>query len=309
MEFGLMVEPQIGGTYSELRDLARWAEDQGLDAFARSDHFLNQDASAPSTDALTTYGGLAEATNAIQLVVLVTPLTFRHPAVIAKTAATLDEMSGGRLALGVGTGWMQSEHDAFGLDLPPLAERFDRLGETLAYLHAAFTSNEGFDGRDYHLDPIDVLPRPASVPIIVGGGGPKKTPTYAGQFADEYNLFVTDRATLDERIDVMRSAATAAGRSADAVRVSLAGPVVVAPDEASYRAMLERHGARRGQTAVEYEAFLEDHNIPHGTPDEARASIEVLLSIGIGRYYVQEYRDLASIDTATLARSFSILRS
>lgn len=309
MEFGLMVEPQVGGSYSELRDLARWAEDQGLAAFARSDHFLNQDASAPSTDALTTYGGLAEATNAIQLVVLVTPLTFRHPAVIAKTAATLDEMSSGRLALGVGTGWMQSEHDAFGLDLPPLTERFDRLGETLAYLHAAFTSNEGFDGRYYHLDPIDVLPRPANVPIIVGGGGPKKTPTYAGQFADEYNLFVTDRATLNERIGVMRSAATAAGRSADAVRVSLAGPVVVAPDEASYRTMLERHGARRGQTAVEYEAYLEDHNIPHGTPDEARASIEVLLSIGIGRYYVQEYRDLASIDTSTLARSFSILRS
>ena len=181
--------------------------------------------------------------------------------------------------------------------------------ETLAYLHAAFTSNVVFEGRYYHLYPIDVLPRPAYVPIIVGGGGPKKTPTYAGQFADEYNLFVTDRATLDERIGVMRSAATAAGRSADAVRVSLAGPVVVAPDEASYRAMLKRHGAHRGQTADEYEAFLEDHNIPHGTPGEARASIEVLRSIGIGRYYVQEYRDLASIDTSTLARSFSILRS
>ena len=105
---------------------------------------------------------------------LVTPLTFRHPAVIAKTATTLDEMSGGRFALGVGTGWMQSEHDAFGLDLPPLAERFDRLGETLAYLRAAFTSNEGFAGRYYHLDPIDVLPRPTNLPIVVGGGGPEE---------------------------------------------------------------------------------------------------------------------------------------
>ena len=241
-----MVEPQVGGSYSELRDLAQWAEDQGLDAFARSDHFLNQDDSAPSTDALTTYGGLAEATTSIHLVVLVTPLTFRHPAVIAKTATTLDEMSGGRFALGVGTGWMQSEHDAFGLDLPPLAERFDRLGETLGYLNAAFTSNEGFAGRYYHLDPIDVLPRPTNLSIVVGGGGPKKTPTYAGQFADEYNLFVTDRPTLEERIGVMRSAAATAGRSADAITVSLAGPVVVAPDEASYRTMLERRGARRG---------------------------------------------------------------
>ena len=107
----------------------------------------------------------------------------------------------------------------------------------------------------------------------------------------------------------MRSAAAAAGRSPDAVKVSLAGPVVVAPDEASYRAMLERRGARRDQTADEYEAFLEDHNVPHGTPDAARASIATLRSIGIGRYYVQEYRDLASIDTSALARSFSILRS
>ena len=304
-----MVEPQVGGSYSELRDLAQWAEDQGLDAFARSDHFLNQDDSAPSTDALTTYGGLAEATNSIQLVVLVTPLTFRHPAVIAKTATTLDEMSGGRFALGVGTGWMQSEHDTFGLDLPPLAERFDRLGETLGYLRAVFTSNEGFAGRYYHLDPIDVLPRPTNLPIVVGGGGPKKTPTYAGQFADEYNLFVTDRPTLEERISVMRSAAAAAGRSANAVKVSLAGPVVVSPDEASYRAMLKRRGARRGQTANEYEAFLEHLNVPHGTPEAASASIEVLRSIGIGRYYVQEFRDLASIDTSALARSYSILRS
>jgi alkanesulfonate monooxygenase SsuD/methylene tetrahydromethanopterin reductase-like flavin-dependent oxidoreductase (luciferase family) len=154
-----------------------------------------------------------------------------------------------------------------------------------------------------------VLPRPANLPIVVGGGGPKKTPTYAGQFADEYNLFVTDRPTLEERIGVMRSAAAAAGRNAETVMVSLAGPVVVAPDEASYRALLERRGARRGQTADEYEAFLEHLNVPHGTPEAALASIEVLRSIGIGRYYVQEFRDLASIDTSALARSYSILRS
>ncbi len=221
VELGLMVEPQVGGTYARLRDLAQWAEHQGLDAFARSDHFLDQDRSADATDALTTFGGLAEATVAIQLVVLVTPLTFRHPAVIAKTATTLDEMSGGRFALGVGTGWMQSEHDAFGIDLPPLVERFDRLFETLSYLRAAFGSSEGFEGSYYRLDPISVLPHPTNVPIVVGGSGPRKTPTFAGRFADEFNLFVTDSDTLAERIATMRAAAVEADRNPDAVKVSL----------------------------------------------------------------------------------------
>ena len=304
-----MVEPQVGGSYARLRELARWAEGIGLDAFARSDHFLDQDRSAPATDALTTYGGLAETTDRIQLVVLVTPLTFRHPAVIAKTATTLDEMSGGRFALGVGTGWMQSEHDIFGLDLPPLGERFDRLYETLSYLRAAFGSDQGFSGEYYQLDPIEVLPRPVNVPIVVGGSGPKKTPAYAGRFADEYNMFVTDAETVRQRLGVMSASAVEAGRSPDAVKVSFAGPVVVAPDEAAYRSKLAARGARREQSADEYEAFLAEHSIPHGTPDRARQSIATLAELGVSRYYVQEYRDLADVDTDSLEAAFDILQS
>jgi len=309
MEFGLMVEPQVGGSYARLRRLAQWAEGIGLDAFARSDHFLDQERSAHATDAMTTYGGLAETTDRIQLVVLVTPLTFRHPAVIAKTATTLDEMSGGRFALGVGTGWMQSEHDAFGLGLPPLGERFDRLFETLSYLRAAFGSDQGFSGEHYHLDPIEVLPRPINVPIVVGGSGPKKTPTYAGRFADEYNMFVTDGESLGRRLEVMRAAAVEAGRRPDAVRVSFAGPAVVAPDEHSYRSLLASRGARREQSADEYEAFLVERNVPHGTPDGARASVAALEDLGVSRYYVQEYRDLADVDTDMLETVFGILRA
>ncbi len=181
MEFGLMVEPQVGGSYTRLRDLAQWAEGIGLDAFARSDHFLDQERSAPATDALTTYGGLAETTDTIQLVVLVTPLTFRHPAVIAKTATTLDEMSGGRFALGVGTGWMQSEHDVFGLDLPPLGERFDRLFETLSYLRAAFGSDQGFSGEYYQLDPSRSSPDRSTCRSWSAAAAPRRhRPTQGG---------------------------------------------------------------------------------------------------------------------------------
>ena len=211
--------------------------------------------------------------------------------------------------LGVGTGWMQAEHDVFGLDLPPLGERFDRLFETLSYLRAAFGSDQGFSGEYYQLDPIEVLPRPVKVPIVVGGGGPKRTPAYAGRFADEYNMFVTDAETVRQRLGVMSASAVEAGRSPDAVEVSFAGPVVVAPDEASYRAKLEARGARRDQSAHEYEAFLAEHSIPHGTPDRARQSIATLAELGVSRYYVQEYRDLADVDTDSLETAFDILRS
>ena len=112
MEFGLMVEPQVGGTYEDLLEIARAAEQAGFDSIARSDHYLAGEKSVPATDALTSIGGLARETESIKLTVLVTPLTFRHPGVIAKTATTLDEMSGGRFELGVGTGWMESEHSA-----------------------------------------------------------------------------------------------------------------------------------------------------------------------------------------------------
>lgn len=308
MELGLMVEPQIGGTYDRLREIARWAEEQGLDAFARSDHYLDHARSAPATDALTTFGGLAEATTSIQLVVLVTPLTFRHPAVIAKTAATLDEMSGGRFALGIGTGWMQGEHDALGIDLPPLGERFDRFAEALAYVRAAFDGGTGFSGEHYQLDPIDVLPRPDHVPIIVGGSGMKKTPTLAGRFADEYNMFVTDRDTLEQRLTVMRKAASEHGRNPDDVLISFAGPAVVAPTSAAYETLLAERGAERDMNASEYEAFLAERNVPRGTPDQAASIVADLTSMGIGRFYLQLFTALDEVDTVEIGAIFTALR-
>ena len=308
MEFGLMVEPQVGGSYTRLREIAVWAEEQGLDAFARSDHYLDQERSAPATDALTTFGGLAEVTDSIQLVVLVTPLTFRHPAVIAKTATTLDEMTGGRFALGVGTGWMQGEHNMLGMELPALGERFDRFYETLSYLRAAFDTSDGFTGEHYNLAPIDVLPRPVNVPIVIGGSGMKKTPTYAGRFADEYNMFVTDSETLERRLDVMRTAEAAAGRNPGSVKVSFVGPAIVADTDDEYAALLADRGSKRDMSASEYEAFLTEKNVPRGTPDQAASAISDLENMGIGRFYLQEYSHLDDVDTEELTPLFKALR-
>lgn len=309
MELGLFTEPQVGGSYQRLLDLARWSEEQGLDAFARSDHYLNGSESANATDALTSIAGLARETDRIELVVLVSPLTFRHPGVLAKTAATIDEMSGGRFTLGVGTGWMEAEHEAFGIELHSIRERFSRLFETLSYLRAAFAGSEGFSGRHYALAAgTDVLPRPTRIPIIIGGSGLKKTPTMAGRFADEYNMFVSDPEALERRLEVMRRAAVEADRDPDAIKISVSGPAIVADTEQEYRALLAERGAKRELSADEYEAFLGERNIPHGTLETAGEAIEAYAGLGVSRFYLQEYKALDEIDTDRLGPLFSALR-
>ncbi len=310
MELGLFVEPQVGGSYRRLADLARWAEEHGVDAFARSDHYLNGDESADATDALVSLAAVAAETTSIRLMTLVSPITFRHPAVMAKSATTLDEISGGRFSLGVGTGWMETEHDAFGLDLPPLAERFDRLSEALAYIRAVFAGGGRLEGEYYPLDLETVSPVASpGLGIVVGGSGARRTPTLAGTHADEYNMFVTDPETLSSRLEVMRRAASRAGRDADDILVSFAGPSLVFAAESDHRAALVERSARRDMTPEAYAAFLTERFVPHGVPEQARQAIARMEDAGIGRYYIQEYKALEDIDLVDLEFAFDALSS
>ncbi len=310
MELGLMVEPQLGGTYDELLALATWADDAGLDSFARSDHYLHNDLNAHATDALISLAGLARETKQIKLATLVSPLTFRNPAVMAKSAATIDEMSGGRMELGVGTGWMVSEHESFGLELPDLSERFSRLYETLAYLHAAFGRREGgFTGRHYHLDDMDVLPRPTGqLPLIIGGSGMKKTPTFAGKFADEYNMFVTDDDTLTTRRQVMQQAAINAGRSPSDIKISFVGPAFVGDTENEGLEQLAEHAVKHGQDPEQLEVSMRAKHVPIGSKEQAFQTMKDLTDLGIGRFYYQVFKPLNEISTDYLGMVFSALR-
>ncbi len=308
MELGLFVEPQMGGSYRRLVELARWAEDFGLDAFARSDHYLHMDHTADATDALVSLAGVASETSTIRLVTLVSPITFRHPAIMAKAATTIDEISGGRFSLGVGTGWMQSEHDAFGLDLPPLGERFERLEESLSYISTVFAGGGSTSGEYYSFNHPSVLPVASSgLQIVVGGNGPRKTPRLAGAFADEYNMFVTDRSTLDQRLEVMRTAALEAGRDPDDILISFAGPGFVYATEEEHRHALETRGAKRDMSPEEYAAFLDERSVPHGTGQQASAAVEQMASWGVGRYYVQDISPLDDIDLDHLDMLFGAL--
>lgn len=286
-----MTEPQMGATYDQLLALARWGEDNGLSAFARSDHYYwSSDPRPPATDAFASLAGLARETGSIRLCVLVTPLTFRHPAVIAKNAATIDEMSGGRFDLGVGTGWMEEEHEAFGLPFPSTAERFARLEEALSYLDAAFEEGHGtYEGEHYRLD-ADVQPTPTGIRIVVGGSGPQRTPALAGARADEYNHFLAPATELAPKIDVMRSAAD--GRP---VAVSVMGAPLVGRNDAEYRERLGRAAGQRDMAPEDFERRLAARGVPHGTPPQAAETLAALEEVGVEKWYVQ-WLDVGDLD-------------
>jgi alkanesulfonate monooxygenase SsuD/methylene tetrahydromethanopterin reductase-like flavin-dependent oxidoreductase (luciferase family) len=168
-------------------------EARGIHAVSLPDHYLYGTApfANPAPDALTQIAGLARETDRVELSTLVSPVTFRHPAVFAKTAITLDRMSGGRFTLGLGTGWMDAEHEIFGFPYPPMAERFELLEEHLAYVRTAITPGESsYEGSHFSLQPIELHPPASHGPkLVVGGGGPNKTPRLAGTYGDEFNVY------------------------------------------------------------------------------------------------------------------------
>ena len=217
---------------------------------------------------------------------LVAPFTFRHPAVVVKNATTIDQMSGGRLALGVGTGWNEEEHTAFGLPFPPRAERFARLEEGLGYLQACFGDGK-FQGTYYHLD-ADVEPKKTGrLPIIIGGSGPKKTPELAGRYADEYNVFVSDPASIGARVEIVRASAERAGRDPDSIRVSVMGPITARTTRAEYEAVLDERARHRDMDAAELEERWRKAFVPVGTPEQVAETLAAYEAVGVSRYYVQ----------------------
>src|SRR5690606_29050895 len=198
MDLRISTEPQQGASYDQLLAVARAAESHGYDAFFRSDHYLKMGSVSGlpgPTDAWVTLAGLARETSTIRLGTLVTAMTFRLPGPLAISVAQVDQMSGGRVELGLGTGWYEQEHTAYGIPFPPLGERFEQFEEQLQAVVGLWETPEGetftMEGRHYRFVDSPALPKPVQQPrppIIVGGGGPRRTPRLAARFADEYNL-------------------------------------------------------------------------------------------------------------------------
>jgi alkanesulfonate monooxygenase SsuD/methylene tetrahydromethanopterin reductase-like flavin-dependent oxidoreductase (luciferase family) len=203
---------------------------------------------------------------------------------------------------------MQEEHDLLGLEFPDRGERFDRFEESLAYLRAAFDpGGEGFSGKHYRLSNRPIRPLPSRLPLIVGGGGPRRTPRLAGTYADEFNLFAGPPDEMADRITVARSAAEAAGRDPDRLRISVIGPAIAGTDEPAYRANLERISAAHpsGREPDDLEERLADRGLPVGPPDRARDAIAAFEAVGVDRFYLQH---LGPFDHDLLEDVFAGLR-
>ena len=254
----IFTEPQQGATYDDLLAVARRAETLGFDAFFRSDHYMAMGgADAPaglpgSSDAWITLAGLARDTSSIRLGTLVTPATFRHPGVLAISVANVDQMSGGRVELGLGAGWYREEHEAYGLPFPDIAERFDRLAEQLEVVTGLWQTRPGerfdFAGKHVVLHDSPALPKPVQqpVPIIVGGAGRRRTPELAARFATEFNLpFGPIEQFVEQRGRVVEACA-AIGRDPATLVFStgLTAAVGATEADASRRAAASRQLAR-----------------------------------------------------------------
>jgi alkanesulfonate monooxygenase SsuD/methylene tetrahydromethanopterin reductase-like flavin-dependent oxidoreductase (luciferase family) len=309
MQLALMTEPHLGMTYDTLLGLARFAEDSGLVAFARSDHYaIAHMPELHTTDAFASVAGLARDTQRIELVVLVSPITFRHPAVIAKMAATIDEMSHGRLTLGVGTGWNEAEHTRFGIPFPDLDERFARLEEALGYLHHALGRAPGaFAGTHYSLADDQVRPRPAGLRLLVGGSGDRRTPRLAGTYADEYNFTLKPGTDLPLRISRAREAAERAGRDPNGLQFSLMCEVLVGATTPDFERILAREAQTDpwNATAAQIEAHHRERGYPIGTAAEVRERLAELEACGVSRLYVQRFGRHAPEE---LEETFGLLR-
>jgi F420-dependent oxidoreductase-like protein len=241
MQLRIFTEPQQGAGYGTLLAVARAAEQLGFDAFFRSDHYLTMGGTGlpGPTDAWVTLAGLARETSRIRLGTLMSPVTFRLPGPLAIAVAQVDEMSGGRVELGLGTGWFDAEHTAYGIPFPPLAERFGRLEEQLEIITGLWETAEGaafsFGGTYYTLKDSPALPKPAQrprPPVLVGGAGQHRTPLLAARFADEYNIPFADVAASAAAFGRVREACQQAGRDPGSLVYSAAQTVCCGRDEA-----------------------------------------------------------------------------
>ncbi len=289
MRVCLMIEGQEGVTWEQWLALADACERHGFEALFRSDHYLSVQG-RPERDALdawATIAALAARPGRLRFGTLVSPATFRHPAVLARMVVTADHVSGGRVELALGAGWSEPEHRAFGFPLPPPAERMDLLAEQLEVVHRLWTEGPfEFAGAHYRLEGADARPRPVQrphPPLLVGGEGGRRSVALAARWADEYNTIRASVGDCRARAERLRAAFAAAGRDPATARLSMMTTCIVGTSRAEVDERLRGAAAWAGKTDLDaYRAELEGEGVV-GTPGEAVARLAELEAAGVGR--------------------------
>jgi F420-dependent oxidoreductase-like protein len=295
MDLRIFTEPQQGASYDDLLTVARRTEECGFSAFFRSDHFLSMggDGLPGPTDSWVTLAGLARETSGIRLGTLVTSATFRHPGPLAVSVAEVDVMSGGRVELGLGAGWFEAEHAAYGIPFPDTRERFDRLEEQLAIVTGLWRTRIGdkfsYEGEHYTVVDSPALPKPMAPdgpPIIVGGHGKRRTPRLAARYAAEFNVGFSPVDVVGAQFERVGAACDTVGRDPGTLAYSAALTVCCGRDDAEVRRRAEAIGRDVGDLRASGVA---------GTPAECVETISRYASVGTKRLYLQVL-DLADLD-------------
>jgi len=316
MRFALMIESQQGLSYGDHVAIAKRCEANGIEALFRSDHYQSfpGPTGRPTTDAWTVMAGLARDTDRLGLGVLVSPVTYRHPGAFAKVVTTVDEMSGGRVEVGVGAGWHELEHRQLGLPFPDIGERADRLEDQLAVLHGLWGEPDGwsFDGRhvrirdaQFHPKPVDVPGRPrtkiggARPRILVGGSGSPRSYRIAARYADEFNLSSSGPDRAREAYAAVDAACEAIGRDPATVARSTMAGVLIGRNEAEFNDRVARAVQSFG-AGDDDDTWLSERleRWITGTPDRAREAVHRYAEAGVERIMLQDFLpwDLDMID-------------
>jgi alkanesulfonate monooxygenase len=292
----VFTEPQQGASYDDLLAVAREAERLGFDAFFRSDHFLSMGPGSGEpgpTESWVTLAGLARDTERIRLGTMVTSATFRLPGPLAIAVATVDAMSSGRVELGLGAGWFEDEHRAYGIPFPGTRERFDRLEEQLAIVTGLWTTPVGerfdFKGSHYRLTDSPALPKPVQQPrppVIVGGLGKRRTPALAARYADEFNVGFAPLGDFRTLVAAVTAACEQAGRDPSSMTWSTAQVLCCGEDEEAYRRRAAAIGREPDQLRATGLA---------GTVAEVTDKLGTFADAGAQRIYLQVL-DLSDLD-------------
>jgi F420-dependent oxidoreductase-like protein len=294
----IFTEPQEGASYEQQLRVAQAAESLGFDAFFRSDHYLAMSGGLPGpTDSWVTLGALARETSRIRLGTLVTPVTFRSPGVLAISVAQVDQMSGGRVELGLGAGWFAAEHAAYALPFPSARERFGMLEEQLAIITGLWQTPVGecfdYTGSHYTVVNSPGLPKPVQQPrppIVMGGSGRQRSARLAAEYAAEYNVAFATQEQISAAFRGVAAACADAGRSAASMRWSVAQTVCCGRDEAEV--------SRRADAIGRNPAELREFGLG-GTPNELIERIGEFADLGASTVYLQ-LLDLDDFDQLAL---------